>query len=204
MISMPLSKARPLSPRICNSERTDSTSEPISTQRGQFFRRWAASQTRKTSNRIRPAAVKVAVVTIESVMSGAGVRSWNATDNASSVSDRYINASNHTTFLGTFMGRRLFLGKFKSHFAVTVGVIAPVFAHFYKQEKVHRVAHDFRQFLARVRADRLDRGAALAEHDLALALALDKNRLLDADRLVLALGPAIGLDGRLIRQLLMQ
>src|ERR1700736_6040351 len=47
-------------------------------------------------------------------------------------------------------------------------------------------------------------GATLAEHDLALAFALDKDRLLDADGLVLALGPAIGLNGGLIRQFLMQ
>jgi len=44
----------------------------------------------------------------------------------------------------------------------------------------------------------------LTEHDLALAVALDKDRLLDADRFVLALGPAVGLDGGLIRQFLMQ
>jgi len=36
---------------------------------------------------------------------------------------------------------------------------------------------------AEFRADRLDGGAALAEHDLALAFALDKDRLLDADRI---------------------
>ena len=39
---------------------------------------------------------------------------------------------------------------------------------------------------ARLGADRLDGGAALAEHDLALALALDIDRLLDAHRAVLA------------------
>ena len=69
---------------------------------------------------------------------------------------------------------------------------------------MHRHAHDLRNFLARLRADRLDGGAALAEHDLALAFALDKDRLLDADRFILALGPAVGLNGRLIRQFLMQ
>src|SRR3954471_4978515 len=69
---------------------------------------------------------------------------------------------------------------------------------------MHCRAGDFRELLARLRTDRLDGGAGLAEHDLALAVALDKDRLLDADRTVLALGPAVGLDRGLIRQLLMQ
>ena len=38
-----------------------------------------------------------------SVISAVGVRSWNATDSASSVSDRYSSTSNHSTFLGTFI-----------------------------------------------------------------------------------------------------
>src|SRR3981189_1249314 len=45
-ISMPLSSCRPLSPTICTSEMTDSTNEATSAQRGQFLRRWAASQTK--------------------------------------------------------------------------------------------------------------------------------------------------------------
>jgi len=49
-----------------------------------------------------------------------------------------------------------------------------------------------------------DGGAAFAEHDLALAFALDKDRLLDTDRFVLALGPTVGLDRGLIGQFLMQ
>src|SRR6185437_3183082 len=40
-ISMALSSSTPLSPIVCASETTDSTSEATSTQRGQFFRRWA-------------------------------------------------------------------------------------------------------------------------------------------------------------------
>ena len=38
---------------------------------------------------------------VDSVISPLGVRSWNATDSASSVSDRYSRTSNHSTFLGT-------------------------------------------------------------------------------------------------------
>src|SRR3954469_18346740 len=150
-------------------------------------------------------------------MAGGGVRSWNATDSASSVSDAYSNASNHSTFLGTFIGTPAFLffrfpsyslllfsRKFQAHFPVTIGIVTPVLAHLDEQKKVHGDAHDLGDFLPRIRTDRLDGGAAFSEHDLALALALDKDRLLDADRLVLAFGPAIGLDRGLIRQFLMQ
>src|SRR5467141_4700505 len=101
-------------------------------------------------------------------------------------------------------GRRLFLRELKSHFTVAVGVVAPVFAHLHEQEQMHGHADDLSDFLARIRADRLDGGAALAEHDLALAFALDKNRLLDAVLFVLAFGPPVGFDGGLIRQFLMQ
>ena len=41
---------------------------------------------------------------IRSVMSAFGVRSWNATDTESSISDRYSRTSNHRTFFGTFIG----------------------------------------------------------------------------------------------------
>src|ERR1700720_2434994 len=44
--SMVLSICSPPSPTIWNSEITESASEASSTQRGQFFRRWAASQTK--------------------------------------------------------------------------------------------------------------------------------------------------------------
>src|SRR5260370_25580438 len=99
---------------------------------------------------------------------------------------------------------RLFLRELESHFSVAVGIVAPVFAHLHEQEQVHGHPHDLGDFLARFGADRLDGGAALAEHDLALAFALDKNRLLDADGFVLALGPAIVLNGGLILQFLVQ
>src|SRR5450631_2127944 len=162
-------------------------------------------------SRIRQAAITVAIMMVDSVASALGVRSWNATDNASSTSDRYSSTSNHNTFLGTFIGRPdipiitcLFSWEFKTHFTVAVGVVAPVFAHLHEQEQVHWYADDLGDFFPRVSADRLDGSAALAEHDLALAFALDKNRLLDADGFVLALGPAVGLDGGLIRQFLVQ
>src|SRR4051812_41246434 len=98
----------------------------------------------------------------------------------------------------------LFLRKLDADLAIAVGIVAPVLAHLDEQEQMHRHAQNLRDLLARLGADRLDGGAALAEHDLALAFALDKDRLLDADRFVLAFGPALGLDSRLIGQLLMQ
>src|SRR5450755_1466027 len=45
-ISIALSTCTPLSPVICNSEITESPNEATSTQRGQFLRFWAASQTK--------------------------------------------------------------------------------------------------------------------------------------------------------------
>src|SRR3982074_3084201 len=78
-------------------------------------------------------------------------------------------------------GRRLFSRELKSHFTVAVGVVAPVLAHLHKQKQMHWHTHNLGDFLARIGADRLDGGAALAEYDLALAFPLDENRLLDAD-----------------------
>src|SRR5690242_2833356 len=94
---------------------------------------------------------------------------------------------------------RLFPGEFKSHFAVAIGIFTPILAHLDEQEEMNGLANDIGQLLARFRANCLDRCTALAEHDLPLAFALDENRLLDADRFVLALGPAIGLNSGLIR-----
>src|SRR6185437_16433270 len=96
----------------------------------------------------------------------------------------------------------LFPGEFEPHLTITVRIVAPVLAHLDEQEQMHGGAGDLGDLLARFRTNRLDGGAALAEHDLALAVALDKDRLLDADRTILALGPAVGLDSRLVGQLL--
>ncbi len=85
----------------------------------------------------------------------------------------------------------------------TLGVVAPALAHLHEQEQVH-LLDDLGDLLARLGADRLDGRAALAEHDLALALALDIDRLLDAHRAVAQFLPAVGLDRRLIGQLLVQ
>src|SRR5258708_32270797 len=104
------------------------------------------------------AAITFAIRITDSVMSAVvWVRSWNATDSASSVSDRYSSTSNHSTFLGTFIASRSFLivsrsfpGKLESHLAVAIGIVAPVFAHFDEQKQMHRHAHDLGEFLARL------------------------------------------------------
>src|SRR4029079_6467270 len=101
--SIPLSICTPLSPIACASEIIDNTSDAASTQRGQLLRRCAQSPTQITSNGIMTPAITVATLIIRSVISAVGVRSWNATDSASSVSDIYSNTSNHSTFLGTFI-----------------------------------------------------------------------------------------------------
>src|SRR5436309_2263438 len=69
---------------------------------------------------------------------------------------------------------------------------------------MHLLLRQLGDFLARFRADRLDRRATLAEHDLALTLALHIDRLLDAHGAVAQLLPRLRLDRRLIWQFLMQ
>src|SRR5215471_9078445 len=146
----------------------------------------------------------VATVIIWSVMSAVGVRSWKATESASRISDAYSSTSNRSTFFGWVMAAWLFLRELEAHVTVAVGIVTPVFAHLDEQEQVHRSTHDVSDLLARIRADRLDGRPALAEHDLALAFALDKDGLLDANGMILALGPAVGFDGGLVGQLLVQ
>src|SRR6187397_293513 len=99
---------------------------------------------------------------------------------------------------------RSLLGKLQTHLPVTLGVIAPAVAHLHEQEQVHLLLDDVGKLALRRLADRLDRLPGLAEHDLLLAIAFDIDGLLDADRTVLALGPALGLDRGLIRQFLVQ
>ncbi len=57
---------------------------------------------------------------------------------------------------------------------------------------------------ARRGSDGFDRLPAFAEHDLALAFALDIDRLLDANRAVPQLLPYLGLDRRVVGQFLVQ
>ena len=73
-----------------------------------------------------------------------------------------------------------FLRKLHPHRAVALRVVAPALAHLHEQEQMHLLLGHLGDLLARLGADRLDGRAALAEHDLALALALHIDRLLDA------------------------
>jgi len=84
--------------------------------------------------------------------------------------------------------------KLQPHLAIAFGIVAPVLAHLHEQEEVHFLLEDVANLLACGLADRADRFALMAEHDLLLAVALDVDDLLDAHRAVLLLFPFLGLD----------
>src|ERR1700722_2049758 len=90
------------------------------------------------------------------------------------------------------------LREVQPHRPVALRVVKPFLAHFHMQEEMHRRAMSFADVLTRRGADRLDRAAPLAEHDLAMALAADEDRLLDAGGAVGLFLPLLGLDCRLI------
>src|SRR4051812_11707061 len=75
----------------------------------------------------------------------------------------------------------------QAHVAVELALVGPAFVHLHRQEQVHRAVEDLGELLARLLADPLQGLAALAQHDRALALALDVDGLLDAGRAVAAL-----------------
>src|ERR1700753_635197 len=92
------------------------------------------------------------------------VRSWNATDSASSVSDRYRSSSNQTTLFGIFIATptvslanpRSFGWELKPDLTIAVGILAPVLAHLHEQEQMHGLLDDLGDFLAGVCANRFD------------------------------------------------
>src|SRR5262249_25721567 len=90
------------------------------------------------------------------------------------------------------------------HRAVALGIVLPFLAHLYEQEQVHAALEQRLELLARGGADRLDALAALAEHDRALAFALDQDRAVDLDAAVVPLLPALGLDRERVGQFLVQ
>ena len=69
---------------------------------------------------------------------------------------------------------------------------------------MHRPLEHLAELVPRAGADLLDARAALAEHDRALAVALDIDDLLDPHAAVLALFPFLGLDRGRIGQLLVK
>src|SRR5258705_1446152 len=98
----------------------------------------------------------------------------------------------------------LLLRELQPHLPITLRIVAPAFAHLHEQEQVHRLLDHLGDLTPRLGTDRLDGLAALAEHDLALAFALNIDGLLDSHRAVLALLPARSFDRRLVRQFLVQ
>src|SRR6516162_1862525 len=98
----------------------------------------------------------------------------------------------------------LFVRKSQAHGAVALRIVHPPFPHFDVKKKMHGLLDNTRDLGPRRGADRLDALAALAKHDLALALAGDKDGLLNAHRTVLELLPRFGLHHGLIWQLLVQ
>src|SRR6478672_4287971 len=95
-------------------------------------------------------------------------------------------------------------GKLEPHPTVAFRVVGPVLAHLDEQEQVDGPVDHVADVAPRIRADRLDGLAALAEHDLALALALHINRLLYPGRAILELLPRLGFDRGLIWEFLVQ
>src|SRR5579862_854902 len=91
--------------------------------------------------------------------------------------------------LGCISENHSFLRELQPHLAVVLALLGPVLAHLHEQEQMHAAAEDLLQLRARELADLLDRGAALAQHDRLLPVALDVDRLVDLDRAVGALFP---------------
>src|SRR5262249_26485531 len=92
----------------------------------------------------------------------------------------------------------------KTHRLVALGIVAPTFAYLDEQEKMYGRLDHLGDFPPRLASDCLYAAAGFAQHDFSLALALDVNRLLNADRAVFALLPALRLDCDLIWELLVQ
>src|SRR6476620_10116782 len=92
------------------------------------------------------------------------------------------------------------LWELQSHGAVAFRIVAPALPHFHEQEQVHLGFDNVGNLHARRLADRLDGLAALSEHDLALAFALDVDRLLDPNVARAQFLPDFGFHRRVIRQ----
>src|SRR5579862_9474906 len=82
--------------------------------------------------------------------------------------------------------------------------LGPVFLDLDGEKEVHGPSEHLAELGSRRLADPPERLAALAEHDRALALALDVYGLLDAKRLALGFGEGSGLNGGGVGQLVVQ
>src|SRR5665213_176232 len=85
-----------------------------------------------------------------------------------------------------------------------LALLGPVLAHLDEQEEVNAAAEHLFQVGAGQFADLLDGGAALAQHDGFLAVALDEDDLVDLHRAVLALLPLLGFHRGGVGQFVMQ
>src|SRR6187200_2840734 len=118
-------------------------------------------------------------------------------------SRRMILSEKSHNFSGSCFSRRMILsekshnfsgscfGKLEPHPTVAFRVVGPVLPHLDEQKQVDGPVDHVADVAPRIRADRLDGLAALAEHDLALALALHINRLLYPGRAILELLPRL-------------
>ena len=78
------------------------------------------------------------------------------------------------------------------------------FTHLDVEKEMHPVAEQLFELGARRLADGLDAGAALAQHDRLLAVALDVDDLIDSGAPVFEWLPRFGFDRRRIRKFLLQ
>src|SRR5579863_8071926 len=92
----------------------------------------------------------------------------------------------------------------EAHGLVAFAVLGPIFLDAHEQKEVDATIEHALQFGARPFADALDLPPTLAEHDRLLARPHHIDALLDAHAAVPALFPAVGLDRRVVGQLLMQ
>ncbi len=96
------------------------------------------------------------------------------------------------------------LREVEPHLAITLRIVRPITAHLHKQEQMHWRLDAVCDFLPSFHRDLLDRLPLQAKNDLALAFALHKNRLIDADRTVAKAFPVRRFDRGRIGNFLVQ
>src|SRR5258707_1956898 len=91
-----------------------------------------------------------------------------------------------------------------THFTIALGIFLPVFPHLDEQEEVHLALQHLLNVLLCGRAHGFDSGATFAQHNRLLAVAGDEDDMADLDAAILEIFPALGFDGEIIRELVMQ
>ena len=92
----------------------------------------------------------------------------------------------------------------KAKIAQLGGRVAPVFLDLDPRLQVHLRAHEALDILPRELADLFEHGAALADDDALVALFFAVNGHVHVDDAVIALGKLRDLDGRAVRDLLIE